>query len=129
MIELFVDASTAGGVNVSAVGVFLRGEGHSIKWSEYVGEMDNHQAEFTALLKGLELARPLATGMVSIKSDSKLVVDAFEKRFVKNPVYKKLLDESLSIADEFDYCFIKWIPDSQNKAAHTLANDKLKEHK
>ena len=129
MIELFVDASTAGGVNVSAVGVFLRGEGHSIKWSQYVGKMDNHQAEFTALLKGLELARPLATGMVSIKSDSKLVVDAFEKRFVKNPVYKKLLDECLSIADGFDYCFIKWIPDSQNKAAHALANDKLKEHK
>ncbi|RAZ70228.1 ribonuclease HI family protein [Planococcus maitriensis] len=129
MIELFVDASTAGGVNVSAVGVFLRGEGHSIKWSQYVGKMDNHQAEFTALLKGLELARPLATGMVSIKSDSKLVVDAFEKRFVKNPVYRKLLDESLAIADGFDYCFIKWIPDSQNKAAHALANDKLKEHK
>lgn len=129
MIELFVDASTAGKVNVSAVGVFLRGEGHSIKWSKYVGEMDNHQAEFTALLEGLKLAQPLATGLISIKSDSKLVVDAFEKGFVKNPVYRKLLDESLAIADEFDYCFIKWIPDSQNKAAHALANQKLKEHR
>ncbi|MGM0897377.1 MAG: ribonuclease HI family protein [Bacillota bacterium] len=129
MIELFVDASTAGRVNASAVGVFLRGEGHSLKWSEFVGEMDNHQAEFTALLKGLELAQPLATGIVSIKSDSKLVVDAFEKRFVKNPMYRELLDESLSIADGFEYCFIKWIPDSQNKAAHALANQKLNEHK
>lgn len=129
MIELFVDASTAGRANVSAVGVFLRGEGHSIKWSEYVGEMDNHQAEFTALLKGLELAQPLTTGMVAIKCDSKLVVDAFEKRFVKNPVFRQLLDDALAIADGFDYCFIKWIPDSQNKAAHALANQKLNEHK
>lgn len=129
MIELFVDASTAGKPNVSAVGVFLRGEGHSIKWSEYIGEMDNHQAEFVALLKGLELAQPLATGMVSIKTDSKLVADAFDKRFVKKPEFRELLDRALVIADSFDYCFIKWIPDSQNKAAHALANQKLNDHK
>lgn len=129
MLEVFVDAATAGSPKVSAVGVFIKGEGHLIKWSEYVGEMDNHTAEFTALIKGLELARELSSDFLSIKSDSKVVADAFEKRFVKNPAYKPLLERALQLADQFDFCFIKWIPDSQNRAADALAREKLREHK
>lgn len=129
MLEVFVDAATAGSPKVSAVGVFIKGEGHLIKWSEYVGEMDNHTAEFTALVKGLELAKELSSDFLSIKSDSKVAVDAFEKRFIKNPQYKPLLAQALQLADQFDYCFIKWIPDSQNRAADALAREKLREHK
>lgn len=126
MIEVFIDAATAGSPKVSAVGVFIRGEGHLIKRNEFVGEMDNHVAEFTALVKGLELAAELTSDMVSIKSDSKVVVDAFEKEFIKNPLYKPLLDEALKLSRSFSYCFIKWIPDSQNRAAHDLAGTALR---
>ncbi|RNF40456.1 ribonuclease HI family protein [Planococcus salinus] len=129
MLEVFVDAATAGSPKVSAVGVFIKGEGHLVKWSEYVGEMDNHTAEFTALIKGLELAKELSSDFLSIKSDSKVAVDAFEKRFIKNPQYKPLLEQALRLADQFDFCFIKWIPDSQNRAADALAREKLREYK
>lgn len=129
MIEVFIDAATAGSPKVSAVGVFIRGEGHSIKHKEFVGEMDNHVAEFTALVKGLELAADLTSEMVSLKSDSKVVVDAFEKEFIKNPLYKPLLDEALTLSKSFSYCFIKWIPDSQNRAAHDLAGTALRANK
>ncbi|MTD29748.1 ribonuclease HI family protein [Planomicrobium sp. YIM 101495] len=129
MIELFVDAATAGSPKVSAIGVFLKGEDHHIQTSEYVGEMDNHEAEFTALVKGLQLAADLSSGMLSIKSDSKVVTDAFDKGFTKNPVFKPLLEEALKLADTFDYCFIKWIPDSQNRAADALARTELRKHK
>lgn len=126
MIEVFIDAATAGSPKVSAIGLFIRGEGHLIKHNEFVGEMDNHVAEFTALVKGLELAEELTADMVSIKSDSKVVVDAFEKEFIKNPLYKPLLEEALKLSRSFSYCFIKWIPDSQNRAAHDLAGTALR---
>jgi len=129
MIDVFIDAATAGSPKVSAVGVFIRGEGHLIKWNEYVGEMDNHVAEFTALVKGLQLAAGLTDGMVSIKSDSKVVVDAFEREFVKNPSFKPLLEEALTLSKSFSYCFIKWVPDSQNRAAHDLAGTALRANK
>lgn len=129
MLEVFIDAATAGSPKVSAVGVFIRGEGHLIKWNEYVGEMDNHVAEFTALVKGLQLAAGLTGGMVSIKSDSKVVVDAFEREFVKNPSFKPLLEEALTLSKSFSYCFIKWVPDSQNRAAHDLAGTALRANK
>ncbi|WP_033542451.1 ribonuclease HI family protein [Planococcus sp. CAU13] len=129
MLEVFIDAATAGSPKVSAVGVFIRGEGHLIKWSEFVGEMDNHVAEFTALVKGLQLAIELTTGMVSVKSDSKVVVDAFEREFIKNPAFKPLLEEALTLSKSFSYCFIKWVPDSQNRAAHDLAGTALRANK
>lgn len=129
MLEVFVDAATAGFPKVSAVGVFIRGEGHLIKWNEFVGEMDNHVAEFTALVKGLQLAAELTTEMVSLKSDSKVVVDAFEKEFIKNPLYKPLLEDALKLSKNFTYCFIKWIPHEQNRAAHDLAGTALRANK
>ncbi|MFD1030817.1 ribonuclease HI family protein [Metaplanococcus flavidus] len=126
MLEVFIDAATAGSPKVSAVGIFIRGEGHLIKQNEFVGEMDNHVAEFTALVKGLQLAAELTTEMVSIKSDSQVVVDAFEREFIKNPKYKPLLEEALILSKSFSHCFIKWIPDSQNRAAHDLAGTALR---
>lgn len=129
MIEVFIDAATAGSPKVSAVGIFIRGEGHLIKRNEFIGEMDNHVAEFTALVKGLELAAELTTDIVSLKSDSKVVVDAFEKEFIKNPLYKPLLEEALKLSRTFSFCFIKWIPDSQNRAAHDLAGTALRANK
>lgn len=129
MLEVFIDAATAGSPKVSAVGVFIRGEGHLIKWSEYAGEMDNHVAEFTALVKGLKLAAGLTTDMVSIKTDSKVVADAFDREYIKNPNFKPLLDEALELSKSFSFCFIKWIPNSQNRAAHDLAGTALRAHK
>lgn len=126
MLEVFVDAATAGDPKVSAIGVFIRGEGHLLKKSEYLGEMDNHTAEFAALVIGLEMAKELTTGMVSIKSDSQVTVDAFEREFTKNPKFKPLLEQALELARNFDFCFIKWIPDSQNRAADDLARTELR---
>jgi len=129
MLEVFIDAATAGSPQVSAVGAFIRGEGHLIKWSGYIGEMDNHTAEFTALVKGLELAKELTSGMVSIKSDSQVTVEAFERGFIKNPKFKPLLEQALQLSGSFEYCFIKWIPDSQNRAADDLARKELRANK
>ncbi|WP_416144737.1 ribonuclease HI family protein [Planococcus koreensis] len=129
MLEVFVDAATAGDPKVSAAGIFIKGEGHLLKKSRYLGEMDNHTAEFAALVIGLEMAKGLTSGMVSIKSDSQVTVDAFEREFTKNAKFKPLLAQALELAAHFDYCFIKWIPDSQNRAADDLARTELRSHR
>lgn len=129
MLEVFTDAATAGNPKVSAVGVFIRGEGHQVKIGEYVGEMDNHEAEFKALVRGLSEAAKLTDGMVSVKSDSKVAADAFDRGFTKNERFKPYLEEALVLADSFAYCFIKWIPDSENRAADALAKEALRANK
>ncbi len=125
MIELYVDGASAGNPGKSGIGIFIKGEGHAIKLSEKIEPTDNHSAEFQALLRGMEETSKLTTGMVSARSDSQIVVMAVEKQFVKNESYKEYLRKILEIANTFDFFFIKWIPDVENRAADALAREAI----
>lgn len=127
MLEIFVDGASAGNPGKSGIGIFIRGEGHSIQISEPIEPTDNHTAEFQALLRGLEEAAKLTTGMVSIRSDSQVVVHAVEKKYVKNENYNKLLTLILKLSLTFDFFFIKWIPDEKNRAADALARKAVRQ--
>lgn len=125
MIELYVDGASAGNPGKSGIGIFLKGEGHHMKIAEKIDPTDNHTAEFQALLRGMQEAAKLTTGMVSARSDSQLVVMAVEKEFVKSEKYKRYLTQILNIAKTFDFFFIKWIPDEENRAADALAREAI----
>ncbi len=127
MLEIFVDGASAGNPGKSGIGIFIRGEGHSIQISEPIEPTDNHTAEFQALLRGLEEAAKLTTGMVSIRSDSQVVVHAVEKKYVKNENYNKILTLILKLSLTFDFFFIKWIPDEKNRAADALARKAVRQ--
>ncbi|MEK4761258.1 ribonuclease HI family protein [Viridibacillus sp. FSL E2-0187] len=128
MIELYIDAATAGNPGPSAIGIFIKGEGQLIKIGEAIGENDNHTTEFIALVRGLTEALKLSTGMISVRSDSKIVVASIEKEYVKNEAYKPYLEEALELTKKFDLFFIKWIPSSENRAADTLAREALRSY-
>lgn len=121
MLEVYIDAASAGNPGPSGIGIFIKGEGHHIQISEYIGLTNNHIAEFMALVRGLEEAQKLGTTLVSVRSDSKIVVASMEKEYVKNEEFKPYLERALTLANSFDLFFIKWVPDEQNKAADALA--------
>lgn len=126
MLEVYIDAASAGNPGKSGIGIFIKGEGHHIKISEPIGVTDNHHAEFQALVRALQEVQPLAPSIVSVRSDSKIVVASIEKRYVKKESYRLLLDEALEIIDTFPLFFIKWIPDDKNKAADALAREAIR---
>lgn len=126
MLEIYIDAASKGNPGPSGIGIFIKGENHHIKICEYIGETNNHIAEFKALIRGLEEAKKLNSQLISVRSDSKIVVSSIDKRYVKNEEFKPLLNYALQLADEFDLFFIKWIPESENKAADQLAKDALR---
>lgn len=125
MLEVYIDGASSGNPGPSGIGIFIKGEGHLIKISEYIGETNNHVAEFKALLRALEEAKKLGTTLVSIRSDSKIVVASVEKEYVKNEEYKPYLDQVLQLIKHFELFFIKWIPDNENKAADALAREAI----
>lgn len=129
MLELYVDGASAGNPGPSGIGIFIKGEGHSIQISEFIGETNNHIAEFTALIRGLEEAKKLNSSIISVRSDSKIVVASIEKQYVKNEEYKPFLEKAIQLSNDFDLFFIKWIPDNQNKAADTLARQAIQKGK
>lgn len=126
MLEVYVDAATAGNPGESGIGIFIKGEGHVLKFSEAIGVMSNHEAEFAALVRGLEEAAKLHSSLISMRSDSKVVVASIEKRYVKNDVFQPYLQQALTLIDSFELFFIKWIPDHENRAADALARQAIK---
>ena len=129
MLEVYIDAASAGNPGPSAIGIYIKGEGHQVKISESVGITNNHIAQFMALIRGLQEAAKLSKGIISVRSDSKIVVSSIEKEFVKNDEYKPYLQQALTLIERFELFFIKWIPSSQNKSADQLAREAVRSQK
>ena len=125
LLEVYIDGASAGNPGPSGIGIFIKGEGHQIKISEYIGENNNHIAEFIALNRALEEVKKIGSSLISIRSDSKIVVSSIEKQYVKNEEYKPYLEQAIKLIESIDMFFIKWIPDSQNKAADALAREAI----
>ena len=125
MLEVYIDAATAGNHGKSGIGIFIKGEGHLLKFSEPIEPMTNNEAEFVALVRGLQEAVKLNPSLVSLRSDSKVVVSSVDKRYVKNEAFKPHLETALALIDSLPLCFIKWVPDVDNRAADALAREAI----
>lgn len=121
MIEVNIDGASAGNPGPSGAGIFIKDNGKVEKHSIPLGSMDNHEAEFMACRKALDICLEKRADTVWLKSDSQAVVHAIEKEFVKNIQYKQLLDDILDLTKQIDLFFVKWIPSKENKAADELA--------
>ncbi|CAI9394612.1 reverse transcriptase-like protein [Niallia sp. Sow4_A1] len=121
MIEVYIDGASAGNPGPSGAGIFIKGHGSAERYSFPLGLMSNHEAEYYALIKALEICINQNYRTVSFRTDSELVSRAVEKEFAKNKKYAPLLDQALKLIRELDLFFIKWIPSNDNKTADELA--------
>ncbi|WP_044336435.1 reverse transcriptase-like protein [Rossellomorea aquimaris] len=121
MLEVNIDGASAGNPGPSGAGIFIKNNGEVEKHSIPLGIMDNHEAEFIACKKALEICLEKQADTVWLRSDSQAVVHAIEKEFVRNIQYKQLLDDILDLTRQIDLFFVKWIPSKENKAADELA--------
>ena len=83
----------------------------------------NNEAEYEALIAGLDLAKSLNIKKIQVHSDSQLVVRQLEGSYeAKDPrmtAYLKKVKELRSTFDDFN---IQQIPRSENGHADALAN-------
>lgn len=121
VIEVYIDGASAGNPGESGAGIFIKHNGEVERVSIPLGNMSNHEAEFSAFIAALKICVGKGYKIVSFRTDSKLVNESVEKEFVKNKAYAPLLQEALELIKEFDLFFIKWIPSSENKTADGLA--------
>lgn len=122
MIEVYTDGASSGNPGISGAGIYIRGNGKTYEYAFPLGNLSNHEAEFHAVIKGLEICSELFSDeILSFRSDSKVVVDIIEKNFTKNKAFQPLLAQINEKSSAFPYFFIKWIPSSQNFHADQLA--------
>ncbi|RSD26564.1 reverse transcriptase-like protein [Mesobacillus subterraneus] len=128
MIEVYIDGASAGNPGPSGAGIFIKGEGEVFRYSIPLGVMSNHEAEYHAFIKALEICLEKGFTIVSFRTDSQLVNAAVEKEFVKNKLYAPLLEKALKLSSQFDLFFMKWIPSSENKTADELSRRAVREN-
>ncbi|WP_077328351.1 ribonuclease HI family protein [Virgibacillus siamensis] len=130
MIEVYTDGASSGDPGISGAGIYIRAAGGTLEYSFPLPEMSNHEAEFQAILKALEICAEQFPGeILSFRSDSKLAVDTIEKDFTKNERFQNVLILIQDAAGDFPHFFIKWIPEKQNAHADKLARMAIQKQK
>jgi ribonuclease HI len=93
-----------------------------------LGELTNNQAEYRALLAGLQRSRDLGATDVEVRSDSELLVRQMLGIYrVKNPGLAPLFQEAKTHLEHFESAKFTYVPRTQNSQADGLANQALNE--
>ncbi|WP_243290894.1 reverse transcriptase-like protein [Bacillus sp. FJAT-47783] len=125
MIEVYIDGASAGDPGLSGAGIYIKGNGVNYKERIPLGMMNNHEAEFYALIHALTLCANEKFSILSIRTDSQAIEQAIEKRFAKKEPYQSLLENALTLMEQFEFCFVKWIPAKENAVADKLAREAI----
>lgn len=83
MIEVYIDGASAGNPGPSGAGVFINNNGVVERHSIPLGNMENHEAEYHALIKALEICVANNYQIVSFRTDSQAINQAIEKDLQK----------------------------------------------
>lgn len=125
MIKLYTDAATKGNPGISAAGVLLIKDNKQIQIKQYLGIMNNHEAEFAAALFAFKQLEKYSTPSETIFffTDSKIVDQSLANNYAKN--FQSYVDEINKIQDKFTLVISQWIPQRLNHGAHNLASQAL----
>ena len=91
--------------------------------SVYLGVRTNNVAEYTGLVRALELAAELEATEVDLLLDSQLIVEQLRGNYrVKDAKLRPLFEAARSILDRLDRWSVRHVPRAENSAADALAN-------
>lgn len=127
-IHIYADGGSRGNPGPSGIGVILfDDDGNTIsQLAEFIGKTTNNQAEYQALIMGLQEALVYGAWEVTVHLDSQLLVNQLTGEYrVKNENIKKLFFLAQNLIKKFKKVkFIK-IPRSENFEADKLVNQAI----
>lgn len=127
--QIFTDGGARGNPGPAGIGVVIKAENKTIKeLKKYIGEATNNQAEYKALLLGLEELTKMKVGEVECFLDSELVVKQLKREYrVKNQDLAPLFIKAWNLAQGFKKCQFIHIRREQNTEADKLVNEAIDE--
>lgn len=129
MYKLYTDGGSRGNPGPSAIGGVIY-DGNTIikQFNECIGITTNNQAEYRALIKGLEIAKDLEIKELECFLDSELVVKQVNREFkVKDKDLAVLFVRVWNMKQEFQKITFTHVIREQNFYADKLVNQALNE--
>jgi len=126
-IVLYTDGGARGNPGPAGIGAVLLEGGRVVaELKKYIGETTNNQAEYQALILGLEKAQAIGATEVECRLDSELLVKQMKREYrVRDaglaPLFVKVWNLSLG----FKKVTYHHIPREQNKEADRLVNEAI----
>ncbi len=138
-LQIFTDGGARGNPGPAAVGVVIKNSKSGeiiLKCSEYLGETTNNQAEYQALILGLQKAKGIfktyktGKGEIECFLDSELVVKHLNHEYkIKDEGLQPLFLQVWNLMLDFDSVTFTHIRREKNKEADRLVNKALNEHR
>lgn len=127
-VNIHTDGAARGNPGPAAIGVTIKDEKGNLldTVSKYLGVTTNNQAEYRAVIAGIEKALKLGARQVTLYSDSELVVRQILGRYkVKNAGLMPLYQEALKLIGKLEGFKAVNVPRGKNAEADALANKAL----
>jgi ribonuclease HI len=124
-LVLYADGAARGNPGPAGIGVVIENErGRVLKEvSQFIGRKTNNQAEYMALIQGLEAAAEYQADAIQIRLDSELLVHQLKGEYkVKSPLLKPLRNQVQKLLTRYKVVGIEHIERQYNRAADRLAN-------
>lgn len=126
-VNLYFDGASRGNPGPAAIGwVLVTEDGIVDESGDRIGRATNNEAEYRALIAGLEAAEARGFASVDIRGDSELIVRQIRGDYDTNaPHLRELRVTAYELLEAFDDWSITAVPRSVNERADELANDAL----
>ncbi len=124
-IKVYSDGGARGNPGpAAAAAVLMNPEGEVLaEVSEYMPHATNNQAEYTAILIGLQKAKEIEAEEVEMFMDTELAVKQLKGEYkVKNPELAKLFVKVWNLTHEFKQVSFNHVRREYNKEADALVN-------
>ena len=128
---IYTDGGARGNPGPSGLGVVIYNQDKQIlgKYSKFLNRATNNQAEYQALILGLEKAKSLKAAEVDCYLDSKLIVEQINGKYkVKNPGLGPLFIRVWNLSQSFKKVNFYHIPREKNQEADKLVNEVMDQH-
>ena len=124
-LKINTDGASKGNPGPMTIGVVFQTDKKIIrKISKKIGYGTNNQAEYTAVIYALDLARRLGYEEIELCSDSQLLVNQLNGDYaVKSKNILDLNEKVKKLKTKFKKINFKWVPREKNEIADDLANE------
>lgn len=116
-VEAWCDGASRGNPGPAGVGTVVDGR----EFREFIGWATNNQAEYRAVILGLERARDMGADEVTVRTDSNLVARQLSGDWRVNENVR-LFERARELLGEFDSAEVVHVSREENERADALAN-------
>jgi ribonuclease HI len=128
-VDLYCDGASRGNPGPASAGALLLEQGSGkvlARLGKRLGKATNNEAEYGALLLGLQAALKMGAASITVHADSELVIKQVKGIYrVKHPVMQQRHQEALRLLGQFKAWRAVHVPREKNAEADRLANQAL----